>query len=200
MINYQKYINEVKKRVNGVIEGGSFILGREVQKLEKKIARYLGVKHAIGVNSGTDALIYSLKSLGINSGDEIIFGLFKGSFDFREIINPQNFIFQPLGWTPEAGVPFTLPCVNVALDFIFELNRCFCLPSVKCIERIFLEIGQPSRDTGLGFQIDAVNLLRNGLAFELENCLGLFLFVLGCHQTLVALAAHIGFGLFLFLS
>jgi len=76
MINYQKYINEVKKRVNGVIEGGSFILGREVQKLEKKIARYLGVKHAIGVNSGTDALIYSLKSLGINSGDEIICPVF----------------------------------------------------------------------------------------------------------------------------
>lgn len=76
MINYQKYINEIKERVNKVIESKSLILGPEVWKLEKEIAQYFGVKHAVGVNSGTDALIYSLKSLGINSGDEVICPVF----------------------------------------------------------------------------------------------------------------------------
>ena len=76
MINYQKYINEIKEQFNKVIESKSLILGPEVEELEKEIAQYFGVKYAIGVNSGTDALIYSLKSLGINSGDEIICPVF----------------------------------------------------------------------------------------------------------------------------
>jgi len=76
MINYQKYIKEVKNQINKVIEGESLILGPEVCKLEEEIARYFGIKYAIGVNSGTDALIYSLKSLGINPGDEVICPVF----------------------------------------------------------------------------------------------------------------------------
>jgi len=76
MINYQKYINEIKERVNKTIGSGSLILGPEVLELEKEIAQYFGVKYAIGVNSGTDALIYSLKSLGINSSDEVICPVF----------------------------------------------------------------------------------------------------------------------------
>lgn len=51
---------------------GSFILGPNVQAFEQEFARYVGVKHAIGVANGTDSLILSLRALGIGPGDEVI--------------------------------------------------------------------------------------------------------------------------------
>jgi len=51
---------------------GSFILGPNVQAFEEEFARYVDVKHAIGVANGTDSLILSLRALGIGAGDEVI--------------------------------------------------------------------------------------------------------------------------------
>ncbi|MGK7906600.1 MAG: DegT/DnrJ/EryC1/StrS family aminotransferase [Synechococcus sp.] len=69
---YQTLKAEIQAAVNSVLESGQFILGPEVQRFEQEAAAYLGVKHAIGVNSGTDALIIGLRSLGIGPGDEVI--------------------------------------------------------------------------------------------------------------------------------
>src|SRR3989338_3689797 len=51
---------------------GDFILARPVQEFEKRFAEYCGAKYALGVASGTDALILSLKACGIGPGDEVI--------------------------------------------------------------------------------------------------------------------------------
>lgn len=51
---------------------GSFILGPNVQAFEKEFAEAVGVKHAVSVANGTDALILSLRALGIGPGDEVI--------------------------------------------------------------------------------------------------------------------------------
>ncbi len=55
-----------------VVASGIFILGEEVKQFEAEIARYLQVKHAIGVANGSDALVLALSALGIAAGDEVI--------------------------------------------------------------------------------------------------------------------------------
>ncbi len=63
---------ELLRAIGGVIDRGQFILGDEVAEFEKRFADLCGVRHAVAVNSGTDALIFALKSLGIGPGDEVI--------------------------------------------------------------------------------------------------------------------------------
>lgn len=55
-----------------VVRSGHFILGPEVDAFEKEVASFLGVKHAIGLNSGTDALVIGLRALGVQPGDEVL--------------------------------------------------------------------------------------------------------------------------------
>ena len=63
-----KIFNNWKKLINST----DFTLGKFVVEFEKKFANYIGVKHVISTNNGTDALILSLKSIGVKKGDEII--------------------------------------------------------------------------------------------------------------------------------
>ena len=55
-----------------LIASGEFTIGPYVERFERQFAEYIGVKHAIGTNTGTGALILCLKALGIGVGDEVI--------------------------------------------------------------------------------------------------------------------------------
>ncbi|MBF0523076.1 MAG: DegT/DnrJ/EryC1/StrS family aminotransferase [Candidatus Omnitrophica bacterium] len=63
---------ELLEAINKVFDHGKLILGPEVDEFEKRVADFIGMKHAIGVASGSNALFLALKSLGIGPGDEVI--------------------------------------------------------------------------------------------------------------------------------
>lgn len=71
-VQFKSIEEEVKSALDEVFRTQQFILGPQVQVLEETIARYCGTRYAIGVASGSDALLLSLMALGIGTGDEIL--------------------------------------------------------------------------------------------------------------------------------
>lgn len=69
---YEALAADLDAAVADVVKSQYFILGPEVECFEHGIARYCGVQHAIGVSSGTDALIVAMMAMGIGQGDEVI--------------------------------------------------------------------------------------------------------------------------------
>jgi dTDP-4-amino-4,6-dideoxygalactose transaminase len=67
---YESLKLEIQAAITKVLERGDFIMGEEVKLFEAEVAAYLNVKHAIGLNSGTDALFIGLRAIG--AGDEVI--------------------------------------------------------------------------------------------------------------------------------
>src|ERR1700710_2873879 len=64
--------NEIRRAIDEVCDSQALILGPYVERFEKRLAEYSQTKHAIGVSSGTDALLCSMMALGIGPGDEVI--------------------------------------------------------------------------------------------------------------------------------
>ena len=58
--------------ISRVLQSGQYILGDEVETFEHLAAEYFGVKHCVGLNSGTDALLLGLSAIGVKPGDEVI--------------------------------------------------------------------------------------------------------------------------------
>jgi len=83
---------EIEEGIDRVISRSNFILGKEVQELEENIAHYIGTKHAVGVSSGTDALLLSLRALALKrKGEEF--------WDKDDLIITTPFTFTATGDT-----------------------------------------------------------------------------------------------------
>ena len=71
-LNNLKDRKKILSQIDKVIKSGKYILGSNVSSLETKLSKYLNSKFVVSTNSGTDALICALISIGIKKGDEII--------------------------------------------------------------------------------------------------------------------------------
>src|SRR5688572_26876861 len=64
--------NEIRRAIDAVCDEQALILGPHVERFERNLAAYCRTKHAIGVSSGTDALLCALMGMGVGPGDEVI--------------------------------------------------------------------------------------------------------------------------------
>lgn len=69
---YEPLMPAIRTAIDNVFENHHYIMGSQIKALEDRMQEYLGIKHAIGCASGTDALVLAVKALGIGEGDEII--------------------------------------------------------------------------------------------------------------------------------
>lgn len=69
---YLSHQKEIDQAIHSVLHEGRYILGNEVKCFEEEFASYIGVKYAVGVGSGTEALYITLKAYNIGQGDEVI--------------------------------------------------------------------------------------------------------------------------------
>jgi dTDP-4-amino-4,6-dideoxygalactose transaminase len=98
--------DEISAAINAVVESQQFILGPQVQALEEEAAKYCGTKFAVGVASGTDALLLALHVAGVGPGDEVLLPTFSfiatadsasllGAIPVFVDIDPSTFAIDP---------------------------------------------------------------------------------------------------------
>src|SRR3984957_11345382 len=69
---YKPLREQIRPVIDELCDQQDLILGARVERFERKLAEYCHTKHAVGVSSGTDALLCALMALGIKAGDEVI--------------------------------------------------------------------------------------------------------------------------------
>lgn len=89
---FQMYQAEYEAAALRVLRSGWYVLGNEVTAFEKAFAAYTGRRYCVGLNSGLDALILSVRALGIGAGDEVI-------------VQSNTYIATVLGITENGAVP-----------------------------------------------------------------------------------------------
>lgn len=107
---YDLHKEEYEEAALRAMRSGWYILGKEMQEFERRFAAWVGVKHCIALNSGTDALILAFRALGIQEGDEVIC--------------PANaYIASVIGITENGGTPVFVDadeCMEMDADAIEE--------------------------------------------------------------------------------
>ncbi|MFH1791051.1 MAG: DegT/DnrJ/EryC1/StrS family aminotransferase, partial [Candidatus Omnitrophota bacterium] len=162
-------MDEINKAIQKVIDKQAFILGEDVEILEKEIAAYCGVKYAIGVNSGTDALILALNAAGVKEGDEVITTPFTfvataeaivrvGAKPVFVDVDPQTFNINPelieekITGRTKAIMPVHIYGLPADMDPILELAQA---DKLKVIEDCAQSVGSEYKGRKVGSMGDA---------------------------------------------
>jgi dTDP-4-amino-4,6-dideoxygalactose transaminase len=166
---YNTIREEIDAAIHRVLEQGQFILGPEVVAFEKEMAAYCGTKFAVGVASGTDALLLALLACGVGPGDEVITTPFTfiataeavsrcGAKPVFADIDPRTYNIDPskieARITPKtkAILPVHLYGQPAKMDTILELGR---KHNLKIIEDCAQALGGEYKDKKVGSLGDA---------------------------------------------
>ena len=161
---YHSIKEEIDSAIQDVLEDQAFILGPQVKEFEKLFASYCNTKHAIGVSSGTDALLLALKSLGIGNGDEVITSPFTffatvgsicntGATPVFADIDPESYNIRPdliekrINKNTKAIIPVHLYGQCADMDPILEIAK---KHNIKVIEDAAQSIGAEYKDRKSG--------------------------------------------------
>ena len=147
---YGSLRSEIDAAVLEVVRSGKYILGPYVKRFEDEIAEYVGAEHAIGVASGTDALLLSLKALGIGPGDGVIVPSFTffatagvvhnlGAIPIFADIDPRTFNIDPASVRDILESPYP----NNPTDPTNSTNPTNPIDSIRAIIPVHL-YGQPA--------------------------------------------------------
>lgn len=152
---YQSIKKEIRACIDDICESQYFILGPNVEKMEAKIADYCKTSYAVGVSSGSDALIISLMAAGIGSGDRVItspYTFFATAGAIARVgaqpvfvdIDPRTYNIDPMGIaaaveametaqraTVKAVIPVHLYGQCADMDSIMEICRRYHLVAIE---------------------------------------------------------------------
>ena len=151
---HQPIKKELAKTFERILDSNQFILGKVVEEFEKEVASYVGAKYAIGVSNCTNALLLSLRALGIGSGDEVITTPFTFVATAEVIailgaqpvfcdIDPQTFNIDPaeisakISAKTKAIVPVHLYGQAAEMDEIMQIARASNLKVVEDMAQAF---------------------------------------------------------------
>lgn len=145
---YRRIQTQVETGLKAVLEHGQYVMGPEVNALEKQLAEWVGAKHAIAVSNGTDALLLALLACDIRPGDEVIttpFSMFAtveviallGAIPIFVDINPRTFNMDPsllekaITSKTKAVMPVSLYGQCVDFDAIHAITEKYNLPVIE---------------------------------------------------------------------
>lgn len=112
---------EVRRAIDEILSSGQFVMGPAVEEFERNFAELRGVRRAIGVSNGTDAIFLALKVLGIGEGDEVI-------------ITPNTFL-ATVGAIVQAGA-FSRP-VDITDDYNIDPDKIEYV--IQCVREYYAD-------------------------------------------------------------
>src|SRR2546430_10984744 len=122
-------------RIEAVLASGMHVGGPEIEALERETAAYVGTRHAVALNSGTDALIFAMVAAGIGPGDEVITPPNSFVASTAAVVRAGGTpVFADVGWDglldPEAVAAAVTPRAAAVIPVplwggIFDLDRCW---------------------------------------------------------------------------
>ena len=183
---YEQIKEEIQLAINHVIESTQFIMGPDVKLFEQEVAEYLGIKHTIAVNSGTDALVIGLRSLGIGEGDEVIttpFSFFATAESISNVgakpvfadVDPKSFNIDPkeikskITAKTKAIMPVHLYGNPAAMAQIMDIAREYGL---KVIEDCAQSFGAKYYGGCVGCQEDCQKSTRDNIQGKFTGTIG----------------------------
>jgi dTDP-4-amino-4,6-dideoxygalactose transaminase len=154
---YEALKNELFPEISSVLQGGVYVMGPKVAEFESVFAQYIGVKYAVGVASGTDAITLALLSLGVQKDDEVImpansypsvFGVAaSGAKQVLVDIDPRTHTIDPqkiekaITKKTKAIIPVHLYGQGADMEKIMEIGKLHALPIVEdCAQAVGAEV------------------------------------------------------------